>query len=101
MENMDTQDPKTPSLPLRRITRAEFNKLGKDGFFRDDERVELIFGMVVTMAPIDQAHIESTYHVQTMLLKRLEGRARVYCEGALAASDESEPRPDVMVIRQG
>lgn len=98
MEKMDTPDPSSLTLPLRRLTRAEYDKLVADGFFHEDERVELIFGMVVAMAPIDPAHCESTNRIHAMLFRRLDGRARVHCQSAFAATDDSEPQPDVLVV---
>lgn len=91
-------DPQAIPLPLRRMTRAEYDDLVKKGFFRPDERCELIFGVVVTMSPINPAHVESTNRVHRMLLKLLEGRARVHCQSPLAATDDSEPQPDVIVV---
>ncbi len=37
---------------LRRFTVEEYEKLGETGFFQPDERVELLDGEIVTMAPI-------------------------------------------------
>jgi len=95
---MDTPDPSSLTLPLRRLTRAEYDKLVADGFFHEDERVELIFGMVVAMAPIDPAHDQSVQHVDEMLKRRLADRARVFCQGAFAATNDSEPQPDILVV---
>jgi hypothetical protein len=59
MDNMWPSRPPPPwSLPLRRMTRIEFEKLAAQGMF-DNERVELVFGVVVNMPPIDAAHGES------------------------------------------
>lgn len=41
--------------PIRKLKRIEFEKLAALGFF-DDERVELLFGWVVEMAPTDPSH---------------------------------------------
>ncbi len=85
---------------IRRIKRVEYELLAKEGCF-DDERVELLFGMVVPMAPIDQAHSESVRIVHEALVKQLGARANVYCQTSFAASDESMPEPDVWVTTAG
>lgn len=40
----------SPHTP-RRWTRAEFDRLVEHGLLREDERVELIDGEILTMAP--------------------------------------------------
>ena len=98
MESMST--PETiirANEPVRPLKRIEYERLAAEGFF-DDERVELLFGMVVPMTPIDPAHSESTYCVRRLLERRLGERARVRQEQPLAASDISEPQPDLAVV---
>ena len=83
--------------PIRRMTRAEYHRLGEAGFF-GEEKVELLFGVVVEMTPIDQAHIHSTYLVRRLLERALGDRATVYSPSVFGASDISEPEPDLMVV---
>jgi len=83
--------------PIRRMTRAEYHRLGDAGFF-GEEKVELLFGVVVEMTPMDQAHIHSTYLVRRLLERALGDRAIVYSPSVFAASDISEPEPDLMVV---
>lgn len=84
--------------PLRKMMRSEYDELVKKGFFREDERVELIFGMVVAMAPIKPSHDQSVQRIDEMLKRLLGQRAQVFCHGAFGATDDSEPQPDVMVV---
>ena len=86
--------------PIRRMTRAEYHRLGEAGFF-GEEKVELLFGVVVEMTPIDQAHIHSTYLVRRLLERALGDRAIVYSPSVFAASEISEPEPDLMVVPPG
>lgn len=81
---------------IRPLKRAEYHRLGEAGFF-DDERVELLFGMVVPMSPIDQAHVLSSYRVRRVLEAALRDRAFVFEAAPFAASDISEPEPDILV----
>jgi Uma2 family endonuclease len=98
MSNPETWNPETVlrTGPFRPLKRVEFERLAKAGFF-DDERVELLFGLVVPMTPIDQAHVRSAYLVKQVLERQLAGRATVYENSPLAASEISEPQPDVLV----
>lgn len=83
--------------PIRPLKRVEYERLAAEGSF-DDEKVELLFGMVVEMAPIDQAHVESTYRLRRAIERGVGGRARAYSQDPFAASDISEPQPDLLVV---
>jgi Uma2 family endonuclease len=85
---------------IRPLKRVEYDKLVAEGFF-GDERIELVFGRLVQMSPIDPAHCESTGRVHEMLFRRLGDRARVRCQSSFAARDDSEPEPDVYVMPNG
>jgi Uma2 family endonuclease len=87
---------KLVGLGHRPMTRAEFMKLGEDGFF-DDERVELLFGVVVEMSPNDPAHDTSVYWVAKRLDRAIGERAIVRTQSSFAAREDSQPLPDVVV----
>jgi Uma2 family endonuclease len=85
---------------IRPLKRVEFDKLVAEGFF-ENERVELLFGMVVQVAPPDPEHGESLFRLAKMLAKQLGDRAVVRDQLPLAATEDSEPQPDVYVIPTG
>jgi Uma2 family endonuclease len=97
---MMTETPPIEHAPIRRLKRLEYEQLAKLGIF-DRERVELVFGQVVTMSPIDPAHVESVTTAHELLVHKLAGRARVRCQQPLAATDDSEPQPDIYVTAPG
>ncbi|MEO8706411.1 MAG: Uma2 family endonuclease [Kofleriaceae bacterium] len=86
--------------PIRPLKRVEYDELGRLGYF-DDEKVELLFGMVVEMSPIDRAHIVSGYRIRRALERGLGERAMVLEGSPFAASEISEPQPDVLVTAPG
>lgn len=88
------------SNPIRPLKRVEYEKLAADGCFLN-ERVELLFGMVVEMSPIDPAHRESVRRIDAILQRMLGDRAHVTCQGPFAATDDSEPEPDIYVSPVG
>ena len=53
-------------LPRWRWTVAEIEKMAEDGYFRDDERFELVGGEIVPMSPKGRRHetirIELGFH---------------------------------------
>jgi Uma2 family endonuclease len=86
-----------PVERLRGIRRAEFEKIAELGIF-DDQRVELLYGAIVEMSPIGPRHGEAVDRANEHLMAVVRPRARVRIQGAFAASDHSEPQPDVAVL---
>lgn len=84
----------------RRIARAEYDRMVEIGFFQG-ERVELIHGVIVKMAPIAPSHASPVDLLTEILVPRLLGRARVRIQQSFVAADESEPEPDVAVVPLG
>lgn len=85
---------------LRPLKRVEYDRLVSEGYF-ENERVELLFGMVVEMPPPSPEHVESVRRAHWLLARMLEGRAHVSAQSPYAASDDSEPEPDVFVAPNG
>jgi len=80
--------------PIRPLKRVEYEKLAAAGCF-EDERVELLFGVVVEMTPVDPAHPTSIYHLRRMIERGLGDRAILRAQDPFAASDISEPQQGV------
>lgn len=85
---------------IRRLRRTEFEQLAREGAF-GDERVELLFGQLVVMSPPDPSHDASLMVLTRRLILALGERAWVRANCAFAASDDSEPLPDVLVCPAG
>ena len=82
---------------IHRWTRADYDFAVSKGVF-EDQRVELLYGFIVEMSPQgvpDSASIEELTHV---LVAALGDRARVRVQLPFAASDVSEPEPDIAVV---
>jgi Uma2 family endonuclease len=97
---MSTPETILRTEPVRPLKRVEYDRLVSEGFF-EHENVELLFGLVVPMTPVDPAHNESAYKVAALIRKRIGDRARVREQVQFAASDISEPQPDVLVYPNG
>lgn len=95
-----SEAPPIEHQPIRRLKRVEYDLLVKQGVF-GNERVELIFGQVVQMSPIDPAHSESVRRIYRRLLLALDTRATITCQASFAATDDSEPEPDTYVSPLG
>ncbi len=64
----------------------------------EGERVELLDGTVVTMSPHGPAHDGAVDELNEQLQRALGDRARVRVQSAFAASNGSEPEPDLAVV---
>jgi Uma2 family endonuclease len=80
----------------RLMSRAEYEQLAEQGFF-SKERVELIRGIVVKMSPIGSRHSDPIDVLTEHFVLGLKGRAKVRIQQPFAASDDSEPEPDVLL----
>jgi Uma2 family endonuclease len=85
---------------LRPLKREEYDRLVSLGFF-EGERLELLYGSLVEMTPRDPAHSSSVQKLTKLLLPPLLGRAEVRIQLPFAASDDSEPEPDVAIVPPG
>ncbi|MSP60148.1 MAG: Uma2 family endonuclease [Myxococcales bacterium] len=86
----------TPEKP-RRIARAEYDQMVSMGLF-DDERLELIDGVIVAISPNNPPHASPVEILNEMLVLALHGRARVRVQLPIIATGESEPEPDIAVV---
>ncbi|MEG4013546.1 MULTISPECIES: Uma2 family endonuclease [unclassified Microcoleus] len=84
---------------LRKWTVKEYQKLGEIGFFHPEERVELISGNILKMSAKGTAHTSATRRTATLLRDILENLAAVYTQDPIALDDNSEPEPDIAVVR--
>jgi Uma2 family endonuclease len=98
---LDLQDlaPEGPRL----ISRKEFRLLAQTDIFSDDERVELLRGVVVRLSPPGPGpRHEAPIHRMTRLLVFGVGtRGWVCVNSSWAADDWSEPQPDLSVVPPG
>ena len=94
-------EPDSPEIEEERpLRRAEYDRLVREGFF-DDERIELLRGRLVPMSPQGTHHAETLRRLNRLLNKALLDRAEIQVQSPVAASDDSEPEPDLAVIPRG
>jgi Uma2 family endonuclease len=83
----------------RRFTRKEYYRMAEVGVLKPHERVELIRGEILTMAPIGNRHVAFVNNLNQLLVTRLGGRAIVSVQNPVVLADDTEPQPDLAVIR--
>lgn len=85
---------------VRPISRAEYEKMVELDMFAD-ERVELLYGIIVTMTPTKPPHDGALQRLNRLLVLALDPHAAVRIQSSFAASDGSEPEPDVAIVPPG
>lgn len=83
----------------RRITVEEYHRMIDAGVLREDERVELIEGFLVDMAPQKSPHAYAIQELADLLTRSLSREFRVRVQLPLTLGRRSQPEPDVAVVR--
>lgn len=83
---------------VRRMTREEYHRLGEEGFFPPDKRVELINGIVYEMPPQDSWHSGTIRATQEELQRVFKEGFDLRIQMPLALDLWSEPEPDLAVV---
>jgi Uma2 family endonuclease len=88
-----------PAAPRRLLTVDEFHRMGEAGILTDDDRVELIEGELVAMAPIGSEHVAATNALTHLLVLAVGDRGIVSVQNPVRLTRRSEPQPDFAVLR--
>jgi Uma2 family endonuclease len=88
-----------PAERQRRITLDEYHRIVEAGILGEDEHVELIDGMLVAMTPQGRAHARVIQRLTRLLVRTLGDDLEVLPQLPLTLPDDSEPEPDLAVVR--
>ncbi|TMB00908.1 MAG: Uma2 family endonuclease [Deltaproteobacteria bacterium] len=83
-----------------RFTSEEYFALIDQGTLRPDDRVELLEGVIVAMAPENPRHAVATEKTAEALRGAVGGRAAIRVQHALHLGAHSVPEADVAVVRR-
>src|SRR6516165_3718491 len=82
---------------VRRFNVQEFYKLAEAGILSEDDRVELLSGQIMVMAPIGENHRTVVDAMAEILTDQRQGRYRVGVQNPLRIDDENELQPDLVL----
>ena len=88
-----------PVIRTRRWTRREYDRLIELGVLHEDEPIELLAGRLVVREPQRTPHATATQLAAEALRAAFGAGWMVRLQLPLALDDESEPEPDVAVVR--
>ena len=94
----------TPVAPatlrdIRKFTVAEYYRLGAAGILSHTERVELVQGEIVVMAPIGIRHAGEVDRLTRLFYRRSNDRFIVRVQNPIRLEENSELEPDVALLR--
>jgi Uma2 family endonuclease len=90
----------TAPVQIRRWKRVEYDRLIECGIFRDDERIELIDGLLLVKEPQSSPHAAGIRCVFAALQTAFGADWHIDMQLPIALDDDSEPEPDVSVLRR-
>jgi len=96
-----TPEPPAPggSCETRRFTVKEYYLMAEVGILHPDERVELICGEIVLMAPIGNPHATGVRRIEMVLGRIVRDGATISGQNPVLIGEYSNPQPDVAILR--
>ncbi|MDR7555353.1 MAG: Uma2 family endonuclease [Armatimonadota bacterium] len=89
----------TPLLK-RLFTVAEYHRMGEAGILGEDDRVELIEGEIVEMAPIGSRHAGTLKRLLDKFIPlQAAGRIILSVQDPIDLGERSEPQPDLILLK--
>ena len=91
--------PTTPTITKRRFSVKEYYLMADAGILSPRDRVELIDGEIVQMAPIGSYHAGCVNTLTNLFKEMLGRRVVVSVQNPVRLSERSEPEPDIALLR--
>ncbi len=88
-----------PAAPRRLLTVDEYHRMGEAGILTGDDRVELIEGQLVAMAPIGSEHSAASNALNRLLVLAVGDRGIVSVGNPVRLNRHSEPQPDFAILK--
>ena len=86
-------------LLRRRFTVGDYDRMIDAGILAEDDRVELLEGDIVEMAPIGSRHAACVNRLTQAFSRQAGGRFIVAVQNPVRLGEFSEPQPDLAILR--
>jgi Uma2 family endonuclease len=87
-----------PDVRRRKLSVAEFHRMGEAGILLEDDRVELIEGELIEMTPIGTRHMSTVIALTRVLQTAVGSAALVSVQNPVRLGRHSEPQPDLALL---
>ncbi len=88
----------SPPLPLHRLSVEQYHGMIDAGVLTENDKVELIEGLLVEMSPIHRPHAYAVQQLTHLLGRLTAGQWEVFQQQPVTLPT-SEPQPDISVVR--
>lgn len=88
-----------PFVVHRKIDVDEYHRMAEAGILVPDDRVELIEGELIAMAPIGERHVGDSIGLNMRLVRAVGDLALVSVGNPVRLGRYSEPQPDFTLLR--
>ena len=87
------------TIPRRLLTVDEYHTIGTAGVLKEDDRIELIEGEMIEMAPIGSRHLAKVNRLARLLSQCIGDQAIVSVQNPIALPPHNEPQPDLALLK--
>lgn len=91
---------KRAALPYHRWSVAEYHQMAQTGLLNETDRVELIEGELVDMAPIGSKHAFFVDRLAELLSSGPQAGYMVRVQNPVVLGERNEPQPDIALVRR-
>ena len=85
---------------IRKLSRRDYYRMAEVGILRQDERVELVHGLVIAMSPMSELHSYLIVWLTRAFVRQLDDSFDVRPQVPLSTADDSEPEPDLAITQR-
>lgn len=82
-----------------RLSVREYEQMIEAGIFHEDQRIELINGVLIEMSPKNAPHSSTVRHANYTFLQIIGDLAVVITQDVIVLNDNAEPEPDLVLLR--
>jgi len=86
-------------IKRRLFTADEYQRMGRAGILRAEDRVELIYGEIIRMSPISNPHNAAVDRANRAFVLAAGDKAIVRVQGSVRLDFQSEPQPDIVLLK--
>ena len=83
----------------RRFTTAEYMRMGEAGVLGEDDRLELIEGEILELAPIGYGHAACVRRLTSLFSRLLGESVQVSVQNPIDLDEHTQPQPDLVFLR--
>ena len=87
------------TIPRRLLTLDEYHTMGTAGVLKEDDRIELIEGELIEMAPIGSRHMAKVNWLARLLSLCVGDQAILSVQNPIALPPHNEPQPDFTLLK--